>query len=91
MTSTRLEAIGATPDREHELGDALLWTRAAITAGVGEAARTEGGVETQVIQHPFQDPHAAPGSDVLIGNTEVAFHHVPRTEIAMLQLDKYRP
>ena len=72
-----LKPIGAAPDREHELDHELFRTIAAITAGLGETAPLQGLIKIQMIEHPFEEPHATPGGDFLVGKPKLKAHGSP--------------
>ena len=55
----------------------MFWAIATIATGLREPRSSKGGLETEMIQHPFHQPHAAPGGDFFVGETEVKFHHCP--------------
>ena len=80
---TVLKAVGPTPYREHELGDELFRAITTVAAGLRQIGSGKGRLESQVIEHPFHQSHAAPGSDFLVAKTKVKFHVSSPTEIAI--------
>ena len=81
-----LKAIGTTSYGEHELGDELLGAIATIAAGLWQRGGGKGSVKSEMVEHPFHQPHAAPGGDFLVGKTALKFPHCPTLKSRSLNL-----
>jgi hypothetical protein len=86
-----LEAIGTTPDREHELGDELLGPVAAIGAGFWHACGGKGGVQAEMIEHALHQAHAASGGDFFVAKSQIEFHHASALKTRSLTVAENTP